>query len=519
MSGRLWAILAFGTLVSSAGAQTVTDSSLGVTTYRTGFSSPTGFTFLPDNRLFVIEKATGRVRLVSATSSTATTALDLAVNSNSERGLLGIALDPDFATNQFVYLYYSVNSTTADSTTESEWTQNRLSRFTFNGSTLGSESILQTFTRDANQANGANHDGGPILFGPDKKLYGITGDLNRALLEQNQGDLNTASSGVGGLYRLESNGAIPTDNPFATNANTSLRKWFAYGIRNSFGLAVDPMTGALWDTENGPESFDEINRVAKGFNSGWSDIMGPDDRDPQNVSNLIMLPGAAYSDPEFSFVQPIGITDLEFMAKFDYDVRYENAVVFGGSNGTNANQIYLLRLNPERDGFALTDLVADDDAERNSLVFGSNFGVTTDIQIGPDHAMYVLSLSSGALFRIAPNVTSFVLGDLNGDNHLDNFDIQAFELALVNPSAYRAAFPGVVNYKLRGDTNGDGTFDNFDIQSFEGLLTSGPLAPVPEPASIALAAWAGLALVFAARRPKGRLLATARPTCDITPAA
>lgn len=434
------------------------------------------------------------------------TALDLNVNSNSERGLLGIALDPNFATNGFTYLYYSLSTGAADSAVQAEWSGNRLSRFTFNFTTsqLGSETILQSFPSDAAQANGPNHDGGPLMFGPDNKLYGITGDLNRSRLEQNQGTTATASSSVGGLFRLETTGAPAAGNPFISNPSTAIQRWYAYGIRNSFGLAVDPVTGAIWDTENGPESYDEINRVAAGFNSGWSDIMGPDGRDPQGLSDLVMLPGAHYSDPEFSILAPLGITDLEFLADFTFDANYENAVIFGGSNGTNAGRLHMLRLNEARDGFALAgglaDLVADNAAERDALLFGSGFGATTDIQVGPDHAVYVLSLSNGTLYRIAPLNPSFVLGDMDGNGIVDNFDIRDFELALTDGQAYLAAHPTLGNYKMRGDVNGDGIFDNFDIRAFEELLTSSPAA-VPEPSAMLLALGGGsVAMLFAWRR-------------------
>lgn len=507
MRAVLFAVSAFAVSASTLLAQTLNDSSLTVSPYRTGFAGPTGFAFLPSGELFVIEKTSGRVQYVN-TAGTKTSALDLNVNSFDERGLLGIALDPNFQSNGFTYLYYSVNPST-DSTTEPGWTENRLSRFTWNGSMLGSESVMLSFPRDAAQNNGPNHDGGPLMFGADGKLYGMTGDLNRTRLEQNQGTTTSSSSSVGGMYRLNPDGSIPTaasdpPNPFATNANTALRKWFAYGIRNSFGIARDPVTNNIWDTENGPTTYDEINLVQSGFNSGWSDIMGPDSRDPQGLSDLIMLPGAHYSDPEFSTFNPIGITDLEFLANFNYDWRYENAVIFGGANGTNAGRLHILRLNQSRNAFdlsgALADGIADDTTELGTITFGSGFGTVTDIQVGPDNAIYVLSIG-GTLYRIANNA-AFLLGDMNGDGTTNNLDIQPFERALTTVSQYRASFPSVINYKLRGDVNDDGLFNNLDIQPFERLLT-GQLAAVPEPPAWLLAAMGGLALVatgFHARR-------------------
>jgi glucose/arabinose dehydrogenase len=174
-------------------------------------------------------------------------------------------------------------------------------------------------------------------------------------------------------------------------------------------LAFDPVTGDLWDTENGPSSYDEINRVEAGFNSGWFELMGPDSRDPGSSSNLVVLPGSAYSDPEFSWLSPIGVTSIEFLADSNLHHTYGDGVIVGNSNlGT----LYYIPLNANRDGFDLTgglaDLVADNSSERNSLLFGEQFGVVTDIKIGPENAVYVLSLS-GSLYRVVPEVSPTVL--------------------------------------------------------------------------------------------------------------
>jgi len=211
------------------------------------------------------------------------------------------------------------------------------------------------------------------------------------------------SATTGGIYRLNPDLTVPSDNPFTGG----FAQWYAYGVRNSFGIAVDPVTGVLWDTENGPSTYDEINRTMSGFNSGWVQIMGPDSRDPQGVSDLVALPNSSYSDPEFSFFEPIGITSIEFLADSNWGAGYQDGVLIGGSNGTNAGRLYLLRLNGARDAFvspaaALGHGVADGSFERGLIAFGSGFGVVTDLQVGPDGALYVLSLSQGPLYRIAP---------------------------------------------------------------------------------------------------------------------
>ncbi|MGI8601646.1 MAG: PQQ-dependent sugar dehydrogenase [Verrucomicrobiales bacterium] len=397
------ALAALG-FAAGVSAQTVTDGTLNVSPYASGFSSPTQIRFLGPGDLFVTEKNTGRVQHVVGGSILPTPALDLSVANDSERGLLGITLNPNFATNNLVYIYYSA-TTGADG---GAWLENRLSQFVWNGSTLGSETVLQRFgTSSDGLASGPNHDGGPIVFGPDGMLYGITGDLNRDRAEQNNQLQSALSAAVGGVYRLNADGTVPLDNPFTGEANTDFDRWYAYGVRNSYGLAFDPLNGNLWDTENGPGDYDEINLVNRGFNSGWNEIMGPDSRDPQGVGNLVALSGSAYSDPEFSFFSPVAVTGLDFLANSVLDANYRDALLVGDANNGN---LYLYRLNAARDGFVLggglADLVADTTTERNLVRFGQDFGAVTDIQVGPDGAVYVTSLGDGIIYRIVPEPSS-----------------------------------------------------------------------------------------------------------------
>lgn len=382
---------------------TVTDPNIIISEHVTGLSLPTGLRFINNNanELFIIEKDSGRVR--RSLNGTLTTALDLNVATESERGLLGIELDPSFTTNGFVYLYYSL-SNTGDSASPGAWVENRLSRFTYNPGTgtinpLSELRLAQFGTSTDGQNRGPNHDGGPLRVGPDGKLFGITGDLNRNGIEQNN-QSTTTSATVGGVYRLNFDGTVPADNPFTSQSNTNLHRWYAIGVRNSFGIAFDPVTGALWDTENGPNTYDEINRVDRGFNSGWLDIMGPDSRDPQGIADLVNI--GTYSDPEFSFLSPVGITGIEFLHGSALGPSYNDAVIVSDNNNGN---LYLFRLNANRDGFVLTgnltDLVADNLTERNSVRFGRDFGALTELFIGPDNALYATGLGEGVIYRLA----------------------------------------------------------------------------------------------------------------------
>jgi aldose sugar dehydrogenase len=219
---------------------------------------------------------------------------------------------------------------------------------------------------------------------------------------------------VGGIYRLNANGTIPGANPFSANPNSDFHPWFAYGVRNTYGIAFDPLTGNLWDTENGPGNYDEINRITPAMNSGWNEIMGPDSRDPQGVGDLVQLPGAVYSDPEFSWFNTVAPTGLAFLANSQLDADYRDALLVGDSNN---GLLYLFRLNTARTAFVLTgglaDLVADTAAERSAVEFGSDFGSVTDIQIGPEGGVYVTSIGDGTIYRILPE-PSFALMMLVG---------------------------------------------------------------------------------------------------------
>jgi glucose/arabinose dehydrogenase len=278
------------------------DPNLRVRTVVAGLSQPTSMAFIGANDILVLEKASGKVQRVVDGVVTATV-LDLAVNSASERGLLGIALHPNFPSNPRVYLYWSESSTPADSTGLGEvlLLGNRVDSFTWNGSTLTPDRNiirLRAFQMDAGQPLRANHNGGVLRFGPDGKLYIYMGDNGRRGQMQNLPDGpgpagNMPDDQFGGpepddahltgmILRLNDDGTIPADNPFFTagalrggEAGTNIQKLFAYGIRNGFGMAFDPFSGRLWEAQNGDDTFTEINLVEPGANLGWVQVMGP----------------------------------------------------------------------------------------------------------------------------------------------------------------------------------------------------------------------------------------------------
>jgi glucose/arabinose dehydrogenase len=288
---------------ASQGAE-VLRPNLDVRDAATGLTQPIGVEFIGMNDMLVTEKASGRVqRFINGTLHS--TVLDLAVNSNSERGLLGIAKHPNFPMNPRVYLYWTESTTGADTNAAANvpLLGNRVDSFLWNGMTLAWERnvvMLRARQADAGQPERGNHDGGVIRFGPDGKLYVIIGDTGRRGWTQNLIDgpfgPGTPDDQFGGpapdnahltgvILRLNDDGTTPADNPFFAygaslggEVGANVQKIHSYGIRNSFGMAFDPKTGTLWEQENGDDSFSELNIAEPGFNSGWIQVMGPIDR-------------------------------------------------------------------------------------------------------------------------------------------------------------------------------------------------------------------------------------------------
>ena len=462
------AALSLSALNAAVGASPLLlDPNLSVRTVASGLLTPTSMAFLGANDILVLEKQSGRVQRV-VNGVVQGPVLDLAVNAASERGLLGIALAPDFAVSRAVYLYWTESSTGADTNVLSQTPLlgNRVDRFVWNGSSLTFDqnvARLRALQADAGQPERGNHNGGTIGFGPDGKLYVAIGDVGRRGQLQNLpggpagsgpddqfgGPAPDTAHFTGAVLRLNPDGTAPTDNPFFAvgaaiggEVGANIQKLFAYGMRNSFGMAFDPASGSLWMSENGDDSFDELNLVTPGMNGGWVQIMGPLSRiaeykeietsaaygglqqirwDPSNIADteeealaaLFMLPGAAYSDPEFSWKYGIAPAAIGFMDGDALGSEYDGSL-FVGAGRTDLEDGYLYRfiLDAARTGIDATldpgwaDLVADnltkfDGTESELLRFGTGFGIVTDIQTGPNGNLFVLSLSDGAIYEIS----------------------------------------------------------------------------------------------------------------------
>lgn len=401
-------------LVVQARAQTINDPDLVVEQVVAGLSVPTAMAFLAPDDILVLQKEDGQVRRVLGEVLQPDPVLDVAVNFDSERGLLGIAINKQQPPRVFLFYTEAAGDGAAPQ-------RNRVYRYIWDA---GSSTLINR-KRILNLpvTPGPNHNGGTLVIGGGK-LYTVIGDLNRNNQLENYKPEPPENGGPpddsGAIFRTNPNGSGAAGNPFPATCSVStatscsingdcpigetcLARLYAYGVRNSFGLAIDPVTGALWDTENGPTSYDEINRVHPGFNSGWEKIMGPNSRDPQGVGDLFHLPGSSYSDPEFSWSNPIAPTALLFPHGSNLGTAYDNVLLV--SDFING-QIYNIPLNAGRTGFdfsafpSLEDLVADNTTERNLLRLGRNFGGISDLKLGPDGNVYVLSLVNGAIYRI-----------------------------------------------------------------------------------------------------------------------
>jgi len=450
---------------------TLLDPNLAVRTVVDGLDQPTTMAFIGADDFLVLEKATGRVKRVVG-GVVQSTVLDLAVNNGSERGLLGIALHPNFPANPGVYLFWTESTTGTDVGTLSAvpLLGNRVDRFVWNGSTLAFDRNLirlRALQQDAGQPERGNHNGGPIRFGPDGKLYIYMGDNGRRGWMQNlpcgptptcpgpivQDDQfggpqpdNAHLTGV--VLRLNDDGTTPADNPFFAaggamggEVGANIQKVFAYGRRNSFGIDFDPKSGDLWVQENGDDSFTELNRVLPGENGGWIQIMGPVSRiaqfkaietspppffglqqvrwPPTNLadtpaealSRLFMLPGAHYSDPEFSWKFEVAPAGIGFVRGRALGPQYDGDLILGSARETlEGGHLFRMQLTGNRRQIAvddprLEDRVADNVAkfeitESESLLWGVRFGVVTDIRTGPNGNLFLVSLSKGEVFEI-----------------------------------------------------------------------------------------------------------------------
>jgi aldose sugar dehydrogenase len=378
-----------------------------------GLSSPTSIAFLDENNILLLEKE-GSVRLISNGQLQPEPVLQLeGVESNNERGLLGIVVTNNetigntTTTDRKVFLYVTESGAQVQGVPTEGDVRNRVYSYTWDGASLTNPQLLV----DLPAGPGTNHQGGKLKIGPDNQLYVIVGEMQR------EGQLQNIQNGpapddTGVILRVNpADGSPSAGNPFSSDSASPLSKYYAYGIRNSFGIEFDPVTGQLWEAENGEDVFDEINLVQSGFNSGWKQVMGPIAANPGvSESSLVNFPGSQYADPVFSWSESRGVTDIEFFNSTAFGSDYENGIFVGDiTTGT----LFYFEPNADRTGIALesdpllSDLIADSNEEISSVTFGTGFTGITDIETGPDGNLYILTFDRGAeglgsLYRILP---------------------------------------------------------------------------------------------------------------------
>ena len=389
----------FGQTDKSLELPMVNDTQLQIQEYASGFKFPTGMNFLGPDDILVIEKNTGIVKEIK-NSTVVGTVLDVNVANVSERGLLGIAISDK---PRYVFLFY----TETQNIDGGEVLGNRLYRYEYDNGKLVNPKLLL----DLPTIPGPSHNGGVLKIGPDKKsVYLVIGNLNYV---QNQSFITKAQNnkggpppdGRGGVLRITFDGGV-VDNKGILGDEDPLNKYYAYGIRNSFGIGFDSLTGNLWETENGRSTDDEINLVLPGFNSGWKEVIGFSKATPGfNSEKLETFGGKGiYRDPEFIWIDTIAPTSVLFLHTDNLGSKYKDNLFVGSvKNGTIFNfpldktRTHLVLSGP------LSDKTADTNSETGSIIFGRNFGIITDLRLGPDGNLYVLTnyKHDGTIFKIS----------------------------------------------------------------------------------------------------------------------
>jgi aldose sugar dehydrogenase len=413
------AITWFDSVSMIKNASFVTDPNLKIEALYQGLERPTSMAFLGQDDILVLEKDKGTVRRIVNGTLLSKPLLDVPVATERERGMLGIAIARHETDHRiYVFLYYTESATGRDGddiTLNKEPVGNRLYRYEYIDGKLTNPILLLGLPA----IPGPRHNGGAIEIGPDQNIYVPVGDIDgsfrrdfTATKTQNFDD-GLAADGRSGILRITQDGK-PVGQGILGDS-MPLRLYYAYGIRNSFGMDFDPLTGRVWDTENGIKFGDEINLVEPGFNSGWKkvqgtwkvlskDNQGPGDLASEEPDNLVDFDGKGkYSSPEFIWNHTVAPTDLKFIATDKLGKQYENDMLVADVNN---GRIYHFKLNQNRTALLLQgpliDKVADSNKELDNITFAGGLGRITDLEIGSDGYLYFVVFHEGKIYRIVP---------------------------------------------------------------------------------------------------------------------
>lgn len=385
----------------------VADATLKVEPVVGGLELPTTMAFLGPDDFIVLEKDKGIVLRVTNGIILNKSLLDVNVANSVERGMLGVTVSKNVS-NTFVFLYYTeINGNDYDDRKGLQPEGNRIYRYEL----VGNELVNPILLLDLPATPGPRHNGGAIEIGPDNNLYVPIGDVDASFkkpiirtMTQNFGD-GLVADGRSGILRITQDGK-PAEEGILGNS-MPLKLYYAYGIRNSFGLGFDPVTKNLWETENGPVHGDEINLVYPGFNSGWHEIYGFSySQQDFDINKLVTFEGKGkYGEPKLVWGRTAGLTSLVFLDSDKLGTQYRNDMFI---SDVHNGRIYHFKLNTDRTELVLpnslgskflTSLYAPD---VDKILFGQGFGGITDLTVGPDGYLYVVSIGQGKIFRILP---------------------------------------------------------------------------------------------------------------------
>jgi glucose/arabinose dehydrogenase len=412
---------------SNTDGPTIDDQNLVIQPVYQGLKSPTAMAFIASNDILVLEKDEGTVQRIVNGKILQEPLLQVVVDSKDERGMLGIAIaTKDEAT--------TIETERRDSPTNVFlfFTEAKSGDFPM-GNRVYKYELVNENTKLANPKLLLNlpalpddsHVGGVVTIGPDNNVYFVVGDQRPTAFNRiDYPDSHTKAQnyvngkepdGRSGILRITQDGGVVGGEGILGDSHP-LNKYYAYGIKNSFGLDFDPVTGNLWDTENGPTFGDEINLVEPGFNSGWANIQGFWTLDDEwNKGEEVTIPlntkdyglidfggKGQYSSPEFTW--DVAPTALKFLNSDKLGKQYENDMFVGDIKNGN---LYHFELDQQRTGLLLDGPLADKVASKeeiNQAVFAQGFGGITDIEVGPDGYLYILTFGEedGTIYKIVP---------------------------------------------------------------------------------------------------------------------
>jgi glucose/arabinose dehydrogenase len=401
--------------INIAYAEPITaDSQFTIERIFSGSFEPSTMAFVASDDILVLDRDEGKVfRIINGTQSRPL--IDVNVSTDGYRGLLGVAVSSkdDLTTNVFLYFTEAPIHDGDDSTKNPVHPLgNRLYKYDL----LDNKLVHPKLLLDLPALPGPRHAGGIVAIGPDHNLYITIGDLDGTFrykqyetMAQNYRN-GQPVDGRGGILVISQDGK-PLSQGILGNS-FPLNLYYAYGIRNSFGIDWDPLTNYLWDSENGPNFGDELNLVYPGFNSGWSMVQGfwkPNIEDKGHVArnpDLVDFDGKGiYSPPKFVWADPVAPSAIRFLDSERYGNDYENDLLVGDANYGN---IYDFDLDAQRKNLNLSGILSDATAnnieEAKDLIFAEGFGKIADVKIGPNGMIYVLSKDKDttSIYRIKP---------------------------------------------------------------------------------------------------------------------